>query len=70
MGCFRKISRATSQLRTASSVNSAGHVTRYMPAEILNSAHERNVRYIGFFSVGRRTAMSLIHLASLGGPTF
>ena len=32
------------------SINSAGHVTRYMPAEILNSAHGGNDRYIQFFS--------------------
>ena len=34
----------------AISINSAGHVTRYMPAEILNSAHGGNDRYIPFFS--------------------
>ena len=33
----------------AISINSAGHVTRYMPAEILNSAHGGNDRYIPFF---------------------
>ena len=31
-------------------INAAGHVTRYMPAEILNSAHGGNDRYIHFFS--------------------
>ena len=34
----------------AISINSAGHVTRYMPAEILNSAHGGNDRYMHFFS--------------------
>ena len=34
----------------AISINSAGHVTRYMPAEILNSAHGGNGRYKHFFS--------------------
>ena len=34
----------------AISINSAGHVTRYMPAEILNSAHGGNDRYKYFFS--------------------
>ena len=33
----------------AISINSAGHVTCYMPAEILNSAHGGNDRYIPFF---------------------
>ena len=33
----------------AISINSAGHVTRYMPAEILNLAHGGNDRYIPFF---------------------
>ena len=53
------------------SVNSAGHVICYMPAKILNSAHERNVCYIVFF-FGRqgRMAMYLIHFTSLGGFTF
>ena len=32
--------------------------------------HERNVRYIDVFSADRRTAMYLIHFASLGGSTF
>ena len=32
------------------SINSAGHVTRYMPAEILNSAHGGNDCYIHIFS--------------------
>ena len=32
-------------------INSAGHVTHYMPAEILNSAHGGNDRYIHLFSV-------------------
>ena len=31
-------------------INSAGHVTCYMPAEILNSAHGGNDHYIHFFS--------------------
>ena len=31
------------------SINLAGHVTRYMPAKILNSAHRGNDRYIHFF---------------------
>ena len=40
---------STKKRYCAISINSAGHVTRYMPAEILNSAHGGNDRYIPFF---------------------
>jgi len=34
--------------------------TRYMPAEILNSAHERNDRYMDFFSAARGEQVTVI----------
>jgi hypothetical protein len=46
------------------SINSAGHVTHYMPAEILNSAHGGNDRYIEFFSADRGNGHYIIHCDS------
>ena len=47
---IRKPTLANLKKYCAISINSAGHVTRYMPAEILNSAHGGNDRYIHIFS--------------------
>jgi len=42
------------------SINLAGHVTCYMPAEILNSAHEGNDCYMNFFSAARGEPVTVI----------
>jgi len=43
-------------------INSAGHVTCYMPAEILISAHGGNDCYIAFFSADRGEQLQGTHL--------
>ena len=51
-------------------INSAGHVTRYVPAEILNSAHERNVCYIDFFRQTGENGHISYPFRKPGGSTF
>jgi len=46
----------------AISINSAGHVMHYMPAEILISADGGNDRYIAFFSADRGERLQGTHL--------
>ena len=50
-------------------INLAGHITCYMPAEILNSAHERNVCYIDFFSADMGEQPCILSI-SQAGSTF